>query len=49
MFRFLGTLEKDKRHAVFESGHSPPHDHMLIEILDWLDRYLGAVKGTDTN
>ena len=44
MFRFLGTPEKDKRHAVFESGHIPPHDQMIKEILDWLDRYQVPAK-----
>jgi hypothetical protein len=44
MFRFLGTLEKDKRHAVFDAGHVPPHDQMIKEVLDWLDRYQGAVR-----
>ncbi|HEV8132978.1 MAG TPA: hypothetical protein VGQ81_17145 [Acidobacteriota bacterium] len=44
MFRFLGTPEKDKRHAVFDAGHIPPHNQMIKEILDWLDRYLGPVK-----
>jgi eukaryotic-like serine/threonine-protein kinase len=44
MFRFLGTPQKDKRHAVFDGGHIPPHDQMIREILDWLDRYLGPVK-----
>ena len=44
MFRFLGTPEKDKRHAVFDSGHIPPHDQMIKEILDWLDRYMGPVR-----
>jgi cephalosporin-C deacetylase-like acetyl esterase len=44
MFRFLGAPEKDKRHAVFESGHFPPHDQTVKETLDWLDRYLGPAK-----
>jgi eukaryotic-like serine/threonine-protein kinase len=44
MFRFLGAPEKDKRHAVFEAGHIPPHDQMIKEILDWLDRYQGPVR-----
>jgi eukaryotic-like serine/threonine-protein kinase len=44
MFRFLGTPVKDKRHAVFEAGHIPPHDQMIKEILDWLDRYQGPVR-----
>ncbi|PYT62078.1 MAG: hypothetical protein DMG35_08290 [Acidobacteria bacterium] len=44
MFQLLGTPAKDKRHAVFEAGHIPPHDQMIKEILDWLDRYQGPVK-----
>ncbi len=44
MFRSLGTPEKDKRHAVFDAGHIPPHDQMIKEILDWLDRYQGPVR-----
>jgi eukaryotic-like serine/threonine-protein kinase len=44
MFQFLGTPAKDKRDAVFEAGHMPPHDQMIKEILDWLDRYQGPVK-----
>jgi eukaryotic-like serine/threonine-protein kinase len=44
MYRFLGTPEKDKRHAVLDGGHIPPYDEMAKEILDWLDRYQGAVR-----
>src|SRR5207249_1776121 len=44
MFKFLGTPEKDKRHSVFDAGHIPPHDHMIKETLDWLDRYMGPVR-----
>ena len=44
MFRFLGTPEKDKRHAVLEGGHIPPYDQLVKEILDWLDKYQGPVK-----
>ena len=44
MFRFLGTPEKDKRHAVFESGHIPPHNQMIKEILNWLDEYQVPAK-----
>jgi eukaryotic-like serine/threonine-protein kinase len=43
MSRFLGTPEKDKRHAVLEGAHIPPYDQMK-EILDWLDKYQGPVK-----
>jgi pimeloyl-ACP methyl ester carboxylesterase len=44
MFRFLGTPEKDKRHAVLEGGHIPEYDRMVKEILDWLDKYQGPLK-----
>jgi cephalosporin-C deacetylase-like acetyl esterase len=44
MFRWLGTAAKDKRHIVFDSGHSPPNDLLIKEVLDWLDHYLGQVK-----
>ena len=43
LFRLLGTPDKDKRHAVFESGHVPPWPDVVRETLDWLDRYLGPV------
>jgi hypothetical protein len=44
MFRFLGTPEKDKRHAVLDGGHIPAYDALVKEILDWLDKYQGRVK-----
>jgi eukaryotic-like serine/threonine-protein kinase len=44
MYRFLGTPEKDKRHAVLDGGHIPPYDEMAKEILDWLDKYQGVLR-----
>ncbi|MFI5168038.1 MAG: protein kinase [Thermoanaerobaculales bacterium] len=45
MFRMLGTPEAEKRHAVFEGGHIPPHPQEAIKaVLDWLDDHLGPVK-----
>jgi len=44
MYRFLGTPEKDKRHAVLNGGHIPQYDEVAKEILDWLDKYQGPVK-----
>jgi eukaryotic-like serine/threonine-protein kinase len=44
MFRFLGTAEADKRHAILDGGHIPPYNEMVKEILDWLDKYQGPVK-----
>ena len=44
MFELLGTPEEDKRHVVFDSGHSVPRREGIREILDWLDKYLGPVS-----
>ncbi|MFI5120275.1 MAG: SUMF1/EgtB/PvdO family nonheme iron enzyme [Thermoanaerobaculia bacterium] len=43
-FRSLGTPEKDKKHVIYDSGHSPPRKEFIRETLDWLDKYLGPVK-----
>jgi dienelactone hydrolase len=44
LFRVLGTPAKDKRHALFDTGHLPDRNDIIKETLDWLDRYLGPVK-----
>ncbi|HQR45064.1 MAG TPA: protein kinase [Thermoanaerobaculia bacterium] len=44
LYRLLGAPEKDKRHVIYETGHAPPRKEFIRESLDWLDRYLGAVK-----
>ena len=44
LFRLLGAPEQHKRHALFDSGHVPPPNDVIKEVLDWLDRYLGPVK-----
>ena len=44
LFRLFGSPEKDKRHVVFDTGHTPPNDVLIKEVLDWLDRYLGPTK-----
>ncbi len=47
MLRFLGAPEKDKRLALFDTGHVLWATNGLIkEVLDWLDRYLGPVETT---
>lgn len=45
MVRWLGTPEGDKRYILFDSGHVPPRNGIIRETLDWLDRYLGPVRG----
>ncbi|HXW92198.1 MAG TPA: SUMF1/EgtB/PvdO family nonheme iron enzyme [Terriglobales bacterium] len=44
LFRLLGTPLKDKRQALFDTGHVVPRNEMIKETLDWLDRYLGPAK-----
>ncbi|HSB75027.1 MAG TPA: protein kinase [Terriglobales bacterium] len=44
MFQLLGTKPEDKQHLLYDSGHTPPFTPWFKESLDWLDRYLGAVK-----
>lgn len=43
-FRLLGTAPQDKKHVLFDTGHSPPQLPVMKEALNWLDRYLGQVK-----
>ena len=44
LFALLGSPPDQKRHRVFESGHSLTIDDVRGEILPWLDRYLGPVQ-----
>jgi eukaryotic-like serine/threonine-protein kinase len=44
LFRLLGTPAKDKRLALFDTGHVVPRNDLIKETLDWLDHYLGPVK-----
>ena len=44
MYELLGTPEKNKKLVLFESGHIPPHNDLVKEVLEWLDQYLGPVK-----
>jgi serine/threonine protein kinase/cephalosporin-C deacetylase-like acetyl esterase len=44
LFRLLGAPARDKRHVQLESGHIPPLQDIMREVLDWLDRYLGPVE-----
>jgi pimeloyl-ACP methyl ester carboxylesterase len=49
LFRLLGTPAEHKKHVVYEgAGHVPPRIELIREILDWLDRYLGAAGGAPT-
>ena len=43
MFQLLGTPAGDKRLVLSESGHMPPMQDLMREVLNWLDRYQGPV------
>jgi len=43
LFLLLGAPRDQKRHVVFETGHSVPRREAVREALDWLDRHLGPV------
>ncbi|TMA28552.1 MAG: hypothetical protein E6J78_05390 [Deltaproteobacteria bacterium] len=47
-FRMLGAPAADKRQLIFETGHAPPNELLMKEILDWLDRYFGRVERQDS-
>jgi dienelactone hydrolase len=45
LFRLLGTLEKDKKHVIYEGGHGAfPRPDAVRETLTFLDKYLGPVQ-----
>jgi eukaryotic-like serine/threonine-protein kinase len=44
LFRLLGTPLRDKRHALFDTGHLPERNDLIKETLDWLDKYLGPAR-----
>jgi serine/threonine protein kinase/dienelactone hydrolase len=48
MFEALGVAEEDKRHVIYDIGHSVnyPRADFIRENLAWLDKYLGPVGGT---
>ncbi|MBS1213936.1 MAG: serine/threonine protein kinase [Proteobacteria bacterium] len=44
LLRLLGTPDADKRHVLFDCAHAVPRNGMIMESLNWLDKYLGPVK-----
>ena len=47
LFRLFGAPEKDRKLLLYDSGHLPQPALLWIkEALDWLDRYLGPVRGS---
>ena len=40
MYKFIGTNENDKKHIVYNTGHSIPFNALVKESIDWLEKYL---------
>ena len=47
LFTMLGTPAQDKSHVVLDTPHdvTEQRPQLIKAVLDWLDRYLGRVKG----
>ena len=44
MFERIGTPPDQKKHVIFDAGHTNfPRSEMIREVLGWLDKYLGPV------
>jgi dienelactone hydrolase len=45
LFRALGTKEADKRHILYDGGHRNliTRPDLIGEVLNWFDKYLGAL------
>jgi dienelactone hydrolase len=50
LFERLGTKPEDKRHVIFDAGHTQtfPRSELIREVLGWLDKYLGPVSTPTT-
>ena len=46
LFRAFGTKEPDKKHVLYDGGHRNlvTRPDLIGEMLDWFDKYLGAVE-----
>ncbi len=43
-YRLLGSRKDQKKHLLYETGHSIPRNELIKETLNWLDQYLGPVN-----
>jgi eukaryotic-like serine/threonine-protein kinase len=45
LLQLLGVAPQDKRHVLFDCGHTPCDFQVVIkEVVRWLDRYLGPIQ-----
>jgi len=45
--RLLGSKKEQKKHLIYETGHSIPRNELIKQTLDWLDQYLGRCSRLD--
>jgi serine/threonine protein kinase/formylglycine-generating enzyme required for sulfatase activity/dienelactone hydrolase len=43
-FRLLGSRKDQKKHLIYDTGHTIPRNELIKENLNWLDQYLGPVN-----
>ncbi|HXZ11643.1 MAG TPA: protein kinase [Candidatus Sulfotelmatobacter sp.] len=43
-FRLLGSPKDQKKHLIYDTGHTIPRNELIKESLNWLDQYLGPVN-----
>jgi DNA-binding winged helix-turn-helix (wHTH) protein/cephalosporin-C deacetylase-like acetyl esterase len=43
-YLLLGSRKDQKKHRLYDSGHMPPYNEVVKELLNWLDQYFGQVN-----
>jgi serine/threonine protein kinase/formylglycine-generating enzyme required for sulfatase activity/predicted esterase len=43
-YRLLGSKKDQRKHLIYDTGHSIPRNELIKETLNWLDQYFGPVK-----
>ena len=43
MYKYIGTLEPDKKIIFYDTDHLAPQEELIKETLGWLDHYFGKV------
>jgi eukaryotic-like serine/threonine-protein kinase len=43
-YRLLGTPKDQKKHLIYDTGHTIPRNELVKETLNWLDQYLGPAN-----
>jgi eukaryotic-like serine/threonine-protein kinase len=43
-FRLLGSRKDQKKHLIYDTGHTIPRNELIKETLNWLDQYFGPAN-----